>query len=77
MRAAERTEGWGSIVNSRKAHYFDADGRSLCGRYLSFRPMWEAVQYLGPQPTKGDDTGTCAACWKKRAKTENEEGQVK
>lgn len=25
--------GWGFPSQARKAHYFDADGRSLCGRY--------------------------------------------
>lgn len=27
-------KGWAFSVNSRKAHYYDKDARSLCGRYV-------------------------------------------
>ncbi len=38
-----RKEGWGSLVNAAKAHYFAADGRVLCGRWVSFGPPhWES-----------------------------------
>lgn len=60
----ERTEGWGSLWNVRKAHYFRGN-KSLCGRWLSLgSPAWETNQSLGEKP----DDGTCAACWKKRKK---------
>lgn len=63
----ERTEGWGNLDNARDAHYFDADGRSLCKRWLAFGgPRWEENQALGSSPT----AGTCKMCWKKRAKDE-------
>lgn len=57
---AARKEGWGSMNNSRKAHYFREDGRSLCGGWLCFVPLWEREQ---------SDTfteGTCKACHTKR-----------
>ena len=64
---SERKEGWGSLGNVRDAHYFTADGRSLCRRWLSLDdPRWESNQSLGTMPT----AGTCKTCWKKRAKQE-------
>lgn len=63
---SERKEGWGSVTNARDAHYFAADGRSLCKRWLAFSPRWEANQELGNAVTQG----TCKTCWKKRAKQE-------
>lgn len=63
----ERKKGWGSLVNTRNAHYFNEDGRSLCNRWLAFgAPRWESNQELGDKPTNG----TCKTCWKKRAKQE-------
>ncbi len=59
---SERKEGWGSILNASKAHYFGLDGRSLCGRWAIFtKPEWESDQERGTKP----DSATCAACWKK------------
>lgn len=66
QKAAEAavTTGWGSLVNARDAHYFEADGRSLCNRWLAFgTPIWESNQELGTEPTPG----TCKTCWKKLA----------
>lgn len=64
---SKRKEGWGNLVNSRDAHYFTTDMRSLCGRWLALGyPAWESNQELGSEPTKG----TCKTCWKKRAKQE-------
>ena len=64
----ERTEGWGNVENARDAHYF-RDGMSLCNRWAVFGgPRWERHQELGKEPTRG--SGTCKACWKKRAKEE-------
>lgn len=69
-RMSKQTEGWGNLDNVRNAHYFDADGKSLCGRWFTFgNPRWESNQELGSEPT----SGTCKACWKKRAKIESEE----
>ena len=57
-----RKEGWGSLLNAAKAHYFAADGRSLCGRWATFGPpRWELNQTKGPKA----DSGTCVSCWKK------------
>ena len=59
---SERNEGWGSLVNAQKAHYFSTSGRSLCGRWACFgTPVWESNQKRGAKA----DSGTCAACWKK------------
>lgn len=59
---AQRREGWGSLVNAAKAHYFGADGRSLCGRWAAIGgPHWESNQKKGLKA----DAGTCAGCWKK------------
>ena len=59
---SERTEGWGSLTNALKAHYFAEDGRSLCGRWARLgQPHWERNQSKGTKP----DRGTCAGCWKK------------
>jgi len=63
-----RSEGWGSLVNARDAHYF-RDGRSLCGRWACIgTPMWERHQALGTRPRR--NSGTCVTCWKKREKEE-------
>lgn len=62
----ERDEGWGSVDNSAKSHYF-REARSLCGGWMAFTPHWETHQELGAEPKKGD----CKACWKKRAKEES------
>ena len=62
----ERTEGWGSVVNSRDAHYFRGH-ISLCRRWMAIgSPRWGRFQELGREPTRG--SGTCKACWKKVAK---------
>lgn len=64
----DRTEGWGGLDNASDAHYF-RDSRSLCCRWLALGgPRWESCQELGKEPTRG--SGTCKACWKKRAKEE-------
>lgn len=69
---AYRPEGWGTVfVNgnqTRKAHYFATDGRSLCGKYAAIgEPRWESNQEDGECPTR--TSGTCQACWLKRKKT--------
>lgn len=51
---------WGKLANAAKWHYFDANGRSLCGKWLS----------LGTPPD--DEAGdikskdNCAECYRKR-----------
>jgi len=62
MASTEREEGWGNPLNARTSHYFRG-GRSLCGGWLCFSPVWDAHQELGEEATKG----TCKACWRKRA----------
>ena len=69
-----RSEGWGSLLNARDAHYF-RDGRSLCRRWACFgTPMWESNQALGSRPRR--NSGTCVTCWKKREKEETTNAQV-
>ena len=65
---SERKEGWGSLTNAGKAHYFNLDGRSLCNRWASFSPRWETNQELGKDWSRDD--GTCQTCWHKRARIE-------
>mgnify|MGYP001557956278 CR=1 FL=1 len=63
----ERKEGWGHLLNTEKAHYFD-ERRSTCGQWMTFGvPIWESNQSLGTAP----DRGTCKACWRRRAKQES------
>lgn len=58
-------EGWGYLPNTAKAHYFADGHRSICGKWMTLgSPIWESNQTLGVKP----DRGTCAACWKRRAK---------
>lgn len=68
LKQGDRSEGWGSLLNARSAHYF-RDGKSICGRWACFgSPRWERKQELGERPRRND--GTCVACWKKREKEE-------
>ncbi len=55
----ERT-GWAFPFNLRKAHYFNGDIRSLCGR----------VMYLGSAFEQGNDESrdNCAECKRRKAK---------
>ena len=67
-------EGWGSLVNASKAHYFGKDGCSLCGKWASVgEPRWESNQKKGSKP----DAGTCVGCWKKAPDAADEEGKEK
>lgn len=52
------SEGWGFLVNSRKAHYF-RDGRSLCRRWMCF-----SLSDLEQDDKKSPDD--CKACRRKR-----------
>jgi hypothetical protein len=55
-------KGWGYLSNSPKWHYFDEDGRSLCGRYARFDGNMHSEDF---NDTSSDN---CAACRKKLAK---------
>jgi hypothetical protein len=52
------TPGWAFLWNAKKAHYFAADGRSLCGRWLFLGQYREP----GNVVTSPDD---CLACTRK------------
>jgi hypothetical protein len=36
QEASTPTEGWAYLHNSPKWHYFTEDGKSLCGRWMTF-----------------------------------------
>jgi hypothetical protein len=74
MSATKRKEGWATVfvdgVQTRKAHFFGADARSLCGKYASLgEPRWEADQETGENWSR--DSGTCQTCWFKRKNSED------
>lgn len=53
--------GWNWLSNSRVWHYFDSDGRSLCGRYMVF----------SNEDAKSEDIESpdnCKKCYEKRSK---------
>lgn len=56
----EPTEGWGSPMLAKKAHYFILS-ESLCGRWLYFGDL-EAATYESPND--------CAECTRRLAKRE-------
>lgn len=58
---AEHKEGWNWLWNATKWHYFGHDGRSLCGRYLSFSAQ---DAELG----NDNSSSNCKACRDKRLK---------
>jgi hypothetical protein len=64
MRGDEQTtevkEGWGWPLNSRKAHYFTHEGRSLCGNWMFFGQL---------QPDDFRSKDDCKACLKRLAKS--------
>jgi hypothetical protein len=65
----EERAGWGFPAASRKAHYFDGDLISLCGKWV----------YSGPlEPDEGTSKDDCAACRKKldKAKATAQSGEV-
>jgi len=52
------TEGWGKLTNAKLWHYFQPNGRSLCGRWLSLGdPIWDTsdipVEKCGSDSCKG------------------------
>lgn len=53
----EKTDkGWAFSANSRKAHYYDAEARSLCGKWVRLFGGDTYKPETGPSP---DD---CAGC---------------
>jgi hypothetical protein len=49
--------GWHFLTNAPKWHYFMQDGRSLCGRWMTFGRVFEQGNDGSPD--------NCAACRKK------------
>lgn len=52
--------GWAWPEQAAKAHYFETNGRSLCGRWL-YMGERDVNQKPGEKLSKGD----CAECWRK------------
>lgn len=52
--------GWNWLHNSPKWHYFDENGRSLCGRYMTLGSNEDA------DPRDVESKDNCKACFKKR-----------
>jgi len=48
-------KGWGFPANSRKAHYFNTDKRSLCGKWLFFGEL---------EDSNDNSPDNCTACKK-------------
>lgn len=55
-----RKTGWGLIQGAKKYHYFDTEGRSLCGRVLKFTDA-------GLEDSNDESPDNCAEC-KRRIK---------
>lgn len=51
--------GWGWPSNSRRAHYFTADGCSVCGRWLFFGAVSD---------DNHDSSDNCTVCRRAREK---------
>jgi hypothetical protein len=49
--------GWNWLQNASKWHYFNADGRPLCGRWLALA--------LTSHATQPHDRDKCATCKRK------------
>ncbi len=54
--------GWGKPSQSRKWHWFKADGRSLCGRYANIGRLMQLE--LGVD----DSSDNCVSCKRKLEK---------
>ena len=61
----EDFRGWWWSPNSRKAHYFDNDGRSVCRKFMV---LIVDVLRREAQDTGDESPDNCAACKKKVAK---------
>ena len=58
---SELKEGWTWVENSKKWHYFQSDGRSLCGKFGLFRTMNGSLE----DGSAVSDGMKCAACKRK------------
>ncbi|HGT1775889.1 hypothetical protein [Pseudomonas phage vB_Pa-PAC8] len=56
-KSSKMPSGWAQPGAARKAHFFMADGRSLCKRWLYFGKTYNEIPALEV---------TCAVCEKKR-----------
>ena len=52
-------KGWGFPLNSRKAHYFNNDARSLCGKWMYFGTL---------EDSNHNSPDNCAKCRRKLQK---------
>jgi hypothetical protein len=57
----EPREGWAMPANARRFHYYGADSRSLCGRWVILGGQREA-------DTGRDGTEDCAECARRMRK---------
>lgn len=62
MSAAKKPEGWSWLFGTRKWHYFTADGRSLCGKWLKLLMTASSLEQ-----GCDDSPDNCAACRRKLA----------
>ncbi len=60
-------EGWTWLINSKKWHYFDKDGRSLCGRWLTFGREFEQGNDNSPD--------NCKACRRELKKLQSQQAR--
>ena len=65
-------EGWAFVsgigFTSKKAHFIQKDGRSLCGRYAWFGEVWEGPQDFGLEHSRD----YCKSCIRKLTKRRRE-----
>jgi len=64
-------QGWGSLANSPKWHYF-VEGRSLCGKWLGL-----GITNFDDDPLTDDSPDNCAGCKKKVPKLRTTEAMTK
>ena len=59
------TEGWGKLANAKLWHYFQPNGRSLCGKWLSLvDPIWD----MSDLPVEKCSSDSCKGCHAKLMK---------
>ena len=61
--------GWNWLTNSKKWHYFQSDGRALCGRYMVFRNDDANEEDIS-------SSDNCAECWRRRQKILSNQGSA-
>lgn len=59
----KQNEGWLLLSNASKLHYFNSDGRSICGRWMTFVRDIAASAVESP---RGESC--CQACARRRLK---------